>query len=96
MLKNFLKIKNIILFSIFFISIYSIFFTKQNVFTFFTNKIIISNLEREIVDKEQNQNKLEKDYNKFKNISEYRKIVIKNKLFLKEENERIILYELYN
>ena len=96
MLKKFLKIKNIILFSIFFISIYSIFFTEQNVFTFFTNKIIISNLEREIVDKEQNQNKLEKDYNKFKNISEYRKIVIKNKLFLKEENERIILYELYN
>ena len=96
MLKNFLKIKNIILFCIFFISIYSIFFTKQNVFTFFKNKIIISNLEREIVDKEQNQNKLEKDYNKFKNISEYRKIVIKNKLFLKEENERIILYELYN
>ena len=96
MLKNFLKIKNIILFSIFFISIYSIFFTKQNVFTFFKNKIIISNLEREIVDKEQNQNRLEKGYNKFKNIDEYRKIVIKNKLFLKEENERIILYELNN
>ena len=96
MLKNFLKIKNIFLFSIFLISIYSIFFTKQNVFTFFKNKIIISNLEREIVDKEQNQNRLEKGYNKFKNTSEYRKIVIKNKLFLKEENERIILYELNN
>ena len=96
MLKNFLKIKYILIFGTFFFSIYSIFFTKQNIFTFFANKTIISNLEKEIIDKEQNQKKLEKGYNKFKNIDEYRKIVIKNKLFLKEENERIILYESNN
>lgn len=56
----------------------------------------ISNLEKELFEKQKNKIKLEKAYNKFKNIDEHRKIVIKNKLFLKEENERIILYELKN
>ena len=96
MLRNFLKIKYIFFFSIFFISIYSIFFAEQNIVTFFKNEITISNLKKEMFEKEKNQNKLEKGYSKFKNNAEYRKIVIKNKLFLKEENERIILYELNN
>ena len=56
----------------------------------------ISNLEKELFEKQKNKIELEKAYNKFKNIDEHRKIVIKNKLFLKEENERIILYELKN
>ena len=56
----------------------------------------ISNLEKELFEKQKNKIKLENAYNKFKNIDEHRKIVIKNKLFLKEENERIILYELKN
>ncbi len=96
MLKVFLKVKYLVIFSIFLVSLYSIFLTKKNLITYFNNGLSITKLKNELKNKERQKQKLEDRYFKFKNIPEYRKMIIKNKLFLKEQNERIILYESSN
>jgi len=83
----------LIYYSIFFFLLFEILFSEKNIFTFFNNFNLINKYESNLKNKKKELEKLNEFLNNFENLDEFKKIVIKDKLFYKEKNERVFQYD---
>ena len=82
-----------IYYSIFFFLLFEILFSEKNIFTFFNNFDLINKHEINLMNKKKELQKLKSFLNNFENLDEFKKIVIKDKLFYKEKNEKVFRYD---
>ena len=82
-----------IYFSISFFLLFEILFSEKNIFKFFNNFGLIKEYQITLKKKKNEFEILENFLNKFKSSDEFKKIVIKDKLFYKEKNEKVFLYD---
>ncbi len=83
----------LIYYSIFFFLLFEILFSEKNIFTFLNNFNLINKYESNLKNKKKELEKLDDFLNNFENLDEFKKIVIKDKLFYKEKNERVFQYD---
>ena len=83
----------LIYYSIFFFLLFEILFSEKNIFTFLNNFNLINKYESNLNNKKKELEKLNEFLNNFENLDEFKKIVIKDKLFYKEKNERVFQYD---
>ena len=72
---------------------YLFFFSKKNFFVFIENLERIATLESNTILKRKDRDQKLVYQKNFQNNKEFRKKVIKEKLFLKDNNEEVLLYE---
>ena len=82
-----------IYYSIFFFLLFEILFSEKNIFTFFNNFDLIYKHEINLKNKKKEFETLNNFLNNFENSDEFKKIVIKDKLFYKEKNEKVFRYD---
>ena len=87
------KIIFFIYYSILFFLLFEILFSEKNIFTFFNNFDLINKYEINLKNKKKELEKLNNFLNNFENSDEFKKIVIKDKLFYKEKNEKVFRYD---
>ncbi len=87
------KLLFFIYFSLFFFLIFELLFSEKNIFKLFDNFEIIIGKEIELEEKKKEYSILESFLNDFENSEEYKKIIIKDKLFYKHKDEKILIYE---
>tara|TARA_Y100000994_G_C15388182_1_gene316225 strand:- start:60 stop:344 length:285 start_codon:yes stop_codon:yes gene_type:complete len=73
---------------------YSLFFSKDNFFILNENFHKIRSLNNDISFKTKKKKELQDYHYNFQNNSAFRKQVIKNELFLKNNDEKVILYQI--
>ena len=83
----------LIYYSIFFFLLFEILFSEKNIFTFFNNFDLINKHEINLENKKKELQRLKSFLNNFENLDEFKKIVIKDKLFYKEKNEKVFRYD---
>tara|TARA_X000000950_G_scaffold265817_1_gene340558 strand:- start:1981 stop:2202 length:222 start_codon:yes stop_codon:yes gene_type:complete len=69
-------------------------FSKKNISLFLSNNKTLSQKSVDLKNKEEKKESLELFLNNFKNSSEFRKLIIKEKLFYKDEKEKVFLYKI--
>ena len=82
-----------IYYSIFFFLLFEILFSEKNIFTFFNNFDLIYEYENNLKNKKKEFEILNNFLNNFEGSDEFKKIVIKDKLFYKDKNEKVYLYD---
>ena len=82
-----------IYYSIFFFLLFEILFSEKNIFTFFNNFDLIYKHEINLKNKKKEFEILNNFLNNFEGSDEFKKIVIKDKLFYKDKNEKVYLYD---
>ena len=82
-----------IYYSIFFFLLFEILFSEKNIFTFFNNFDLIYKYEINLKNKKKEFETLNNFLNNFESSDEFQKIVIKDKLFYKDKNEKVFLYD---
>ena len=82
-----------IYYSIFFFLLFEILFSEKNIFTFFNNFDLIYKYEINLKNKKKEFETLNNFLNNFEGSDEFKKIVIKDKLFYKDKNEKVFLYD---
>ena len=82
-----------IYYSIFFFLLFEILFSKKNIFIFFNNIDLIKKYEINLKNKKKEFETLNNFLNNFESSDEFQKIVIKDKLFYKDKNEKVFLYD---
>ncbi len=82
-----------IYYSIFFFLLFEILFSEKNIFTFFNNFDLINKYEINLKNKKKEFETLNNFLNNFEGSEEFKKIVIKDKLFYKDKNEKVYLYD---
>ena len=82
-----------IYYSIFFFLLFEILFSEKNIFTFFKNFDLIYKHEINLKNKKKEFETLNNFLNNFESSDEFKKIVIKDKLFYKDKNEKVFLYD---
>ena len=82
-----------IYYSIFFFLLFEILFSEKNIFTFFKNFDLIYKHEINLKNKKKEFETLNNFLNNFEGSEEFKKIVIKDKLFYKDKNEKVYLYD---
>ena len=87
------KLIFLIYYSILFFLLFEILFSEKNIFTFFNNFDLINKYEINLKNKKKELEKLNNFLNNFENSDEFKKIVIKDKLFYKEKNEKVFRYD---
>ena len=83
----------LIYYSIFFFLLFEILFSEKNIFTFFNNFDLIKKYEINLKNKNKEFETLNNFLNNFESSDEFKKIVIKDKLFYKDKNEKVFLYD---
>ena len=83
----------LIYYSIFFFLLFEILFSEKNIFTFFNNFDLIYEYENNLKNKKKEFETLNNFLNNFEGSDEFKKIVIKDKLFYKDKNEKVYLYD---
>ena len=73
-----------------------LFLNNKNIFLIFENKVILDKKNNQLLSKHKEMDNLEQIINDFKNKKEFRELLIKKKLYLREDSEKIIQYELEN
>ena len=73
-----------------------LFLNNKNIFLVFENKLILEKKNNQLLNKKKEMNNLEQIINDFRNKKEFRELLIKEKLYLREDSEKIIQYELEN
>ena len=89
--------KNILFFSyflIFFFLLFEILFSKKNIFVFVENLNTIKKNNLLITTKENEFNSLNNFLINFKVSKKFREIVIKDKLFYKNKDEKVLRYKI--
>lgn len=76
------------------IPIFFLFFNDKNIFTVIQNFQILKNKSDNLKKKKYEIKVLTRNLDDLKNRQEYREIIVKDKLFLRENNENVILYKL--
>ena len=93
-----IKLKNNFIFLlyslIFFFLIFEMIFSEKNISLFLSNNKTLSQKSVDLRNKEEKKESLELFLNNFKNSSEFRKLIIKEKLFYKDEKEKVFLYKI--
>ena len=89
-----IKIKNLIFISIFISLFFYIFFSEKNIILLFKNKKIIQENKIILTQKKEIKGDLEKKINNYTNSEISKELILKDKLFLKNRGDKIILYEL--
>tara|TARA_Y100001954_G_scaffold94678_1_gene103589 strand:+ start:275 stop:556 length:282 start_codon:yes stop_codon:yes gene_type:complete len=87
------KFISFIYFLISFFLLFEILFSEKNVFKFFYNFDLISGYQTTLTNKKKELEILENFLDNFKSSDDFKKIVIKDKLFYKEKNEKIFRYD---
>ena len=82
-----------IYYSIFFFLLFEILFSEKNIFIFFNNVDLIKKYEITLKNKKKEFETLNNFLNNFDSSDEFQKIVIKDKLFYKDKNEKVFLYD---
>ena len=82
-----------IYYSIFFFLLFEILFSEKNIFTFFNNFDLIYEYENNLKNKKKEFETLNNFLNNFEGSDEFKKIVIKDKLFYKDKNEKVYVYD---
>ena len=82
-----------IYYSILFFLLFEILFSEKNIFTFFNNIDLINKYEVNLKNKKKEFETLNNFLNNFEGSEEFKKIVIKDKLFYKDKNEKVYLYD---
>ena len=82
-----------IYYSIFFFLLFEILFSEKNIFTFFKNFDLIYKHEINLKNKKKEFETLNNFLNNFESSDEFKKIVIQDKLFYKDKNEKVFLYD---
>ena len=82
-----------IYYSTFFFLLFEILFSEKNIFTFFNNFDLIYKYEINLKNKKKEFETLNNFLNNFDSSDEFQKIVIKDKLFYKDKNEKVFLYD---
>ena len=82
-----------IYFSISFFLLFEILFSEKNIFTFFNNFDLIYKHEINLKNKKKEFETLNNFLNNFDSLDEFQKIVVKDKLFYKDKNEKVYLYD---
>ena len=82
-----------IYYSIFFFLLFEILFSEKNIFTFFNNFDLIYEYENNLKNKKKEFETLNNFLNNFESSDEFKKIVVKDKLFYKDKNEKVFLYD---
>ena len=82
-----------IYYSIFFFLLFEILFSEKNIFTLFNNFDLIYEYEINLNNKKKEFETLNNFLNNFEGSDEFKKIVIKEKLFYKDKNEKVYLYD---
>ena len=72
---------------------FEILFSEKNIFTFFNNFDLIYEYEISLKNKKKEFETLNNFLNNFEGSDEFKKIVIKEKLFYKDKNEKVYLYD---
>ncbi len=93
-LKSKLKIF-IIFFSTIFLTYYFI-FNETNILVLIKNLDLINEKKIKILNLNHEKVDLEKKFNEFKNNSDYRELIVKEKLYMKNKSDGVIFYELDN
>ena len=83
----------LIYYSIFFFLLFEILFSEKNIFTFFNNFDLIYKHEINLKNKKKEFETLNNFLNNFESSDEFKIIVIKDKLFYKDKNEKVFLYD---
>ena len=83
----------LIYYSILFFLLFEILFSEKNIFTFINNFDLINKYETNLKNKEKEFKTLNNFLYNFENSDEFKKIVIKDKLFYKEKNEKVFRYD---
>ena len=68
-------------------------FSEKNISLFLSNNKTLSQKSVDLRNKEEKKESLELFLNNFKNTAEFRKLIIKEKLFYKDEKEKVFLYK---
>ena len=89
-----IKIKNLIFIFIFISLFFYIFFSEKNIILLFKNKKIIQENKIILTQKKEIKGDLEKKINNYINSEISKELILKDKLFLKNRGDKIILYEL--
>ncbi len=87
--------KNILLVSylgILFFLFFEILFSEKSIFTYFQYSEIISSNSRIIEKKKLELEKLNIFLRNFENLPEFKELVVRDKLFYKNKNEKVVLY----
>ena len=87
------KFAFLIYYSIFFFLLFEILFSEKNIFTFFNNFDLIYKHEINLKNKKKEFETLNNFLNNFESSDEFKKIVVKDKLFYKDKNEKVFLYD---
>ena len=82
-----------IYYSIFFLLLFEILFSEKNIFTLFNNFDLIYEYEINLNNKKKEFETLNNFLNNFEGSDEFKKIVIKDKLFYKDKNEKVYLFD---
>ena len=83
----------LIYYSILFFLLFEILFSEKNIFIFINNFDLINKYETNLKKKEKEFKTLNNFLYNFENSDEFKKIVIKDKLFYKEKNEKVFRYD---
>ena len=73
-----------------------LFLNNKNIFLIFENKVILDKKNNQLLSKQKEMDNLEQIINDFKNKKEFRELLIKEKLYLRDDSEKIIQYKLEN
>ena len=69
-------------------------FSEKNISLFLNNYKTLSQKSVDLKNKEEKKESLELFLNNFKNSTEFRKLIIKEKLFYKDKKEKVFLYKI--
>ena len=90
------KVNKYLLFSLLIVFILFLLFNKKNFKTLINNFDTIEKKQIELISNTKKKKIIEDNISNFKNRKEYRELKIKEKLFLKDQSEDVILYESNN
>jgi hypothetical protein len=90
------KVNKYLLFSLLIVFILFLLFNKKNFKILINNFDTIEKKQIELISNIKKKKIIEDDISNFKNRKEYRELKIKEKLFLKDRSEDVILYESNN
>ena len=88
------KINNIVYILMSLSLIFYVFFSEKNIIALFKNKKIIQDKEILFDQKKNIKKDLENKINSFSDSEIYKELILKEKLFLKNKNDKLIFYEL--
>ncbi len=93
-----MKLKNNIIslsyFLIFFFLLFEILFSEKNIFNFLNNHKVLSEKKMHLKQIEERSIVLDSFLENFNNLSMFREIIIKEKLFYKAKDEKVLRYKI--